>query len=208
MQAELRASRARVVRAGDEMRRRIERNLHDTTQQRLVSLALQVQGLKTMVEPTQSELAAELDGLAHRLVDALEELQDIARGLHPPILSAGGLGAAVRALARTSAVPVELSVVLPERLPASLEANAYYIVSEALSNGAKHAGASMARVHITGDGAELTISVRDDGIGGADPARGSGLTGLQDRVEAIGGIVDISSPAGRGTTLTMRLPIN
>jgi signal transduction histidine kinase len=201
------ASWARVVRAGDEMRRRIRRNLHDTAQQRLVSLALQVQGLKTMLEPTQTELAAEFDSVARRLGEALEELQEIARGLHPPILSAGGLEPALRALAQRSAVPVALSIGLAGNLPAGLEANAYYIVSEALNNAAKHADASVASVHVEAEGAELAIRIRDDGVGGADPTRGSGLTGIQDRVQAGGGTVEISSPIGRGTTLTIRLPI-
>lgn len=189
------------------MRSRIQRNLHDTTQQRLVSLALQVQGLKTMLEPTQTELAAELDTVTCRLGEALEELREIARGLHPPILSAAGFAPAVRELSRRSAVPVELSIELSERLPASLEANAYYIVSEALGNAAKHADASVAWVHVKEEGDDLAIRIRDDGIGGADPARGSGLTGIQDRVKAIGGTVTISSPVAGGTTLTIQLPI-
>jgi signal transduction histidine kinase len=204
---ERRAWAARVVRAGDEARRCIQRNLHDTTQQRLVSLALQVQGLTTMLEPGQTELAAELDSVACRLGEALEELQEIARGLHPPVLSAGGLAAAVRALAQRSPLPVEVSIGLSERLPASLEANAYYIVSEALTNVAKHADASVARVDVKAQGAELTIRVRDDGIGGADLTGGSGLSAIQDRVHALGGTVSMSSPAGCGTRLAIRLPI-
>jgi signal transduction histidine kinase len=143
--------------------------------------------------------------VAFRLGEALEELREIARGLHPPVLSAGGLAAAVRALAQRSPLPVEVSIGLSDRLPASLEANAYYIVSEALTNVAKHADASVARVDVKAQGAELAIRIRDDGIGGADPTGGSGLSGIQDRVQAIGGTVRMSSPAGCGTTLTIQL---
>lgn len=205
---ELIASRARVVRGADQLRRDIERNLHDTTEQRLVSLALHVQGLKTMVEPTQIELTAELDNVAHRLGETLEELQDIVRGLHPPILSAVGLAPALRALAQRTVMPVELSIALPQRLPASLEANAYYIVSEALDNATKHAAASVTQINLNADATELTLSIHDNGIGGADPTRGSGLVALRDRVEGNGGTLDLSSPAGHGTSLTILLPID
>jgi signal transduction histidine kinase len=204
--AELAASRARIVLAGDEVRQRIERNLHDSTQQRLVALALSVRTARARVG-IDPALAAELDRIASIADEAVEELRDIARGLHPAVLERGGLGPALRALERRSAVPVELSVEVPGRLPEPLEIAAYYIVSEAITNTAKYARATVIEVVARADESELTLAVRDDGVGGADPAGGSGLIGLRDRVEALGGTLEIASPRGQGTTLTMRMPI-
>jgi signal transduction histidine kinase len=204
---ELAASRARIVAAGDQARRRIERDLHDGTQQRLVSLVLDLRTAEAAVPPTQPELRARLAGIADGLTGALEELRELSRGIHPAILSEGGLGPALKALARRSAIPVELEVDVPGRLPEPVEVAAYYVVSEALANAAKHARASVARVEAQAGDGLLHLSVRDDGVGGAAPGAGSGLVGLADRVEALGGTIRVHSPAGRGTRLEIALPI-
>jgi signal transduction histidine kinase len=203
---ELTASRARIVAAGDQARRRIERDLHDGTQQRLVSLVLDARSAETAVPPESPELKAQLAGIADGLNDALDELREVSRGIHPAILSEGGLGPALKALARRSVVPVRLEVDIQPRLPEPVEVAAYYVVSEALTNAAKHARASVARVDARAADGGLHISIRDDGIGGADAGRGSGLRGLTDRVEALGGTIAVSSPAGRGTALLVELP--
>jgi PAS domain S-box-containing protein len=205
--AELAASRVRIVTAADETRRQIERDLHDGVQQRLVSLALAQRNAEAMLPPELPELQAQLSRVADGLVDALEELQEISRGIHPAILTQGGLGAALGTLARRSAVPVELEVRAAARLPRPVEVAAYYVVSEALTNTAKHANASV--VHIAAEvcGGALRLSIRDDGTGGADPSRGSGLIGITDRVDALGGAIEVSSPAGEGTTLLITLPL-
>jgi signal transduction histidine kinase len=205
--AELAASRARIVRSADEGRRRIERDLHDGIQQRLVSLGLDLRATEASVPADHPELRAQLDRVTHALGDALEDLQEISRGIHPAILSEGGLGPALKALARRSAVPVEVDLRLEERLPAAVEVAAYYVVSEALTNAAKHAGASVVSVGVQAGDGRLHLSVRDDGVGGADPARGSGLIGLSDRVQALGGTFAIHSPAGEGTALLIDLPV-
>jgi signal transduction histidine kinase len=160
-----------------------------------------------MVPPELPELQGQLSGVADGLVDALEELQEISRGIHPAILARGGLAAALKILARRSAVPVELEVGAGTRLPEPVEVAAYYIVSEALTNAAKHAHASAVRVAVEAHDGVLALSIRDDGRGGADPARGSGLIGLTDRVDALGGTIEVASPVGAGTTLLIRLPI-
>jgi signal transduction histidine kinase/PAS domain-containing protein len=205
--AELAASRARIVTAADETRRRIERDLHDGVQQRLVSLVLAQRGVEAMVPPELSELRAQLSRQAEGLAGALEELQEISRGIHPAILTQGGLMPALKALARRSAVPVELAVRVEERLPEPVERAAYYIVSEALTNTAKHAQASTVQVTVAARDGVLGLSVRDDGRGGADPSRGSGLIGLTDRVDALAGTIHVTSPVGAGTTLRITLPI-
>jgi signal transduction histidine kinase len=205
---ELAASRARIVAAGDQARRRIERDLHDGTQQRLVSLVLDLRAAEAAVPPERPELRAQLAGIADGLADALEELRELSRGIHPAILSEGGLGPALKALARRSPVPVELAVDTPERLPEPVEVAAYYVISEALANAAKHAQASATWVEAQARDGNLHLSVRDDGVGGAAPGRGSGLVGLADRVEALGGAITLDSPAGRGTTLLIDLPIH
>lgn len=204
---QLEASRARVVAAGDDARRRIERDLHDGTQQRLVSLALALRAAQASVPAGLGDLRAELAAVADGMVEALDDLREISQGIHPAILAEGGLGPALRSLARRSALPVEVTCDLDARLPADLEAAAYYVVSEALTNAAKHATASVARVTVTADGPALRVLVRDDGAGGADPSRGSGLVGLGDRVEALGGRISVASPPDHGTTITATLPI-
>jgi signal transduction histidine kinase len=207
-QAELTASRARIVATADQTRRRIERDLHDGAQQRLVSLALQLRAAQAAVPPDLDNLGAELDGVAAGLNGALEELQELSRGIHPAILSEGGLGPALRTLARRSAVPVQLQVGMEGRLPERVEVAAYYVVAEALTNVAKHAGASVVQLEVDTEDGLLRLGVRDDGVGGADPARGSGLVGLKDRVEATGGTLRVDSRAGQGTSLLVELPID
>jgi signal transduction histidine kinase/PAS domain-containing protein len=205
--AELAASRARIVTAADETRRRIERDLHDGVQQRLVSLVLTQRRVDAMVPPELGDLQAQLSRQAHGLAGALEELQEISRGIHPAILTQGGLVPALKALARRSAVPVELEVRVETRLPEPVQRAAYYIVSEALTNTAKHANASTVHVAVEARDGVLGLSIRDNGRGGADPTRGSGLIGLTDRVDALAGTIQVASPFGAGTTLLITLPI-
>jgi PAS domain S-box-containing protein len=205
--AELTASRARVVAAADETRRRIERDLHDGTQQRLVALALAVRAAEAKVPPELGELRAELSTAASGLAGAAEDLQEISRGIHPAILSKGGLGPALRTLARRAAIPVELDARLPQRLPERVEVAAYYVISEALTNAAKHAEASVVHVSVVARDTAVELTIRDDGIGGADPDRGSGIVGLRDRVAALGGTIDVASGPGRGTSLVARIPL-
>jgi signal transduction histidine kinase len=205
--AELAASRARVVASADEARRRIERDLHDGAQQRLVSLGLELRTAQTMVPPGLSELSAQLSLAVKGLNDVGEDLQEISRGVHPAILSRGGIGPAIKMLARRSAIPVELDLRANERLPGWLEVAAYYVVSEALTNAAKHSQASVVHVDFVEENAVVKLSIRDDGIGGADPSHGSGLIGLRDRVEAFGGTIDITSAVGAGTCLQVTIPI-
>ena len=182
---ELAASRARIVGTADETRRRIERDLHDGAQQRLVSLALELRAVQAAVPLELSQLHADLSRLADGLAGVIEELREFARGIHPAILAEGGLTPALKTLARRSPVPVELEVHAEARLPDTVEVAAYYVVSETLTNVAKHAQASVAHVDVQAVDGALRVSVRDDGVGGADPARGSGLVGLKDRVEAL-----------------------
>ncbi|MCW3016723.1 MAG: Histidine kinase [Solirubrobacterales bacterium] len=210
--AQLAASRARVVAAGDESRRRIERDLHDGTQQRLVSLGLELRAAEARVPAELPALKGQIAHAATGLAGAVEDLQEIARGIHPAILSKGGLGPALRTLARRSAVPVKLSLPPDRRLPERAEAASYYVVAEALTNAAKHARASGVRIDLDIDvdvednPAIVRLMIRDDGIGGADPGRGSGLVGLRDRVEALGGTLEIASPSGVGTSLRVEIP--
>jgi signal transduction histidine kinase len=204
--AALAASRARIAAAADETRRRIERDLHDGIQQQLVSLILELRAAETIEHSGAGELRAQLARTAHGLSVVLEELREISRGIHPAILSEAGLERALRALARRSAVPVELDLRPGRRLPDHLEAAAYYVVSEALTNAAKHSHASIVRVELESRRAILQITIRDDGIGGADPGRGSGLVGLSDRVEALSGTLEVVSPAGGGTQLLVEIP--
>ena len=206
--AELTASRARIVATADETRRRIERDLHDGLQQRLVSLALQLRAAQAAVPAEVSELSSELDRVAAGLTGALDELREYARGIHPAILSEGGLAPALRTLARRSGVPVELDVRSGVRLPERVEVTAYYVVSEALTNVVRHANASSVRVAADLADGLLHVSVSDDGIGGADPSRGSGLVGLRDRVEALGGKLVLRSQPGKGTSVEATLPVD
>jgi signal transduction histidine kinase len=205
--AQLTASRSRIVAAADDARRRIERDLHDGTQQRLVSLSLTLRLTQATVPAQLPELQTQIGRAAHELDGAIEELREISRGIHPAILSEGGLGPALRTLARRAALPVELHIRTDTRPPDRIEVAAYYIVSEALTNTTKHARASYAHVTVEQRDALLHLSIRDDGIGGADPARGSGLIGLRDRVQALGGAIDVNSPPGEGTAIVVELPL-
>ena len=207
--AQLMASRARIVAAADGARRRIERDLHDGAQQRLASLVLRLRTAQADVPPELRELGAELDRAVADGSGALEELQEIARGIHPAILAKGGLGPALKTLARRSAVPVELDVRTTGRLPEPVEIAAYYVASEALTNAAKHADAAAVTVTVEADADDnvLRIAVWDDGVGGADFTRGTGLVGLRDRVEALGGRIVLDSTPGAGTRLRAELPI-
>jgi PAS domain S-box-containing protein len=204
---DLATSRARVVAAGDQTRRRIERDLHDGVQQRLVSLGLQLRVVQAGVPPDRADLGQELSRLADGVIDALEDLRELSRGIHPAVLSAGGLGPALSALARRSAVPVELDVDVQFRLPEQVEAAAYFVASEALANSAKHAHASVARIRVEMQDGVLREEINDDGIGGADPSRGTGLIGLTDRVEALGGRITFSSSPGAGTAIQAEFPV-
>jgi signal transduction histidine kinase len=205
--AELTASRVRIVTAGDEVRRRIERDLHDGAQQRLVSLALQLRAAQAAAPPEADELAQRLEGAVTEVTSVLEELREIANGLHPAILTQSGLRPALKALARRSAVPLRLDVQVAGQLPEPVEIAAYYAVSEALTNAAKHGHASAAEVEVAADDGMLRICIRDDGRGGADFGQGSGLVGLKDRIEALGGRICLQSPPGAGTAVQIALPL-
>ena len=204
---ELIESRARIVAAGDEARRTIERDLHDGTQQRLVSLALAANAAAAELPPQSSDVREKFSRIAAGLGTAVEELQELSRGIHPAILTDAGLGPALEALALRSPIPVELEVMTRERFPQPVEVAAYFAASESLANAAKHSQASRIDVALTLENEGLLLSVRDDGIGGADPARGSGLVGLRDRVEALGGSLEATSKPGDGTSLVAGLPI-
>jgi signal transduction histidine kinase len=206
--SELAASLRRIVAASDQARRRIERDLHDGTQQRLVSLALAARTAEADVAAGRGDLRAGLARIAAGLADAVAELQELSRGIHPAALSGPGLGPALRALARRSAVPVDLDITGNARCPEPIEVAAYYVASEALANTMKHAQASHAEISLSTRHGSLLLSIRDDGVGGADPARGSGLAGLTDRVEALGGSIHLHSTAGAGTHITVDLPLN
>jgi signal transduction histidine kinase len=205
--SELAASRRRIVAASDEARHRIERDLHDGTQQRLVSLGLAVRAAEADVPPEQGDLRAELSAIATGLGDVVTDLQELSRGIHPAVLAHGGLGPALRSLVRRSAIPVELDVTTDARFPEPVEVAVYYVASEALANSVKHAQASQVEVSLATRGRGPLLSVRDDGVGGADPARGSGLVGLMDRVEALGGSLRVSSRPGSGTQITATFPV-
>ncbi|MEA2612616.1 MAG: hypothetical protein QOI52_575 [Chloroflexota bacterium] len=206
--AELAASRARVVAAADETRRRIERDLHDGTQQRLVALAIELRAAESRVPPDLAEHRAIFSHAIKGLAQTLKDLQEISRGIHPAILTKGGLEPAIKSLARRSAVAVELDVQVAQRLPQQIEVAVYYVVSEALNNVAKYARASVVYVDVHTIDSVIELAVRDDGIGGADPARGSGLVGLKDRVEALGGTIKIAGAPGEGTSVVARIPID
>jgi signal transduction histidine kinase len=188
--AELTASRARIVTAGDQARRRFERDLHDGAQQRIVSLGLEMRALEASIPEEHHELRNQLSNIVDGLVGVSKELQELSRGIHPAILSKGGLGPAIKTLARRSAVPVDLDLNVDRRLPESIEVAAYYVVAEALTNAAKHAQASEIKVFATAGDVELHLTISDDGVGGAAAGAGSGLIGLKDRVEALAGRLD------------------
>jgi PAS domain S-box-containing protein len=203
---EIRASRARIVEAADEARRRLERNLHDGAQQRLVSVSIALRLAQAQIADDPAEAERILRGASEELALGLEELRELARGLHPAVLTERGLAPTLEALAARAPLPVELAV---EELvlPRAIEAAAYYVVAEALTNIAKYASASAARVSITQAGTEAVIEVADDGVGGAQPARGSGLRGLSDRVDALDGRLEIESAEGRGTCVRAIIPL-
>jgi signal transduction histidine kinase/uncharacterized protein YoaH (UPF0181 family) len=204
--AELIVSRARIVAASDETRRRIERDLHDGTQQGLVSLGLKLRVAQSVVPTDLPELETAIGQMADELSGVVDDLREISHGVHPAILSRAGLPKALRALERRSAVPVQMDVRIDGRLPEPVEVGAYYVVSEMLTNAAKHAGASVVEVEAEAADGTLRVCVRDDGVGGADPGRGSGLVGLKDRIAALGGSFALRSPIGGGTTVSCKLP--
>ncbi|WP_445185618.1 GAF domain-containing protein [Pseudonocardia sp. Cha107L01] len=206
-QAALTASRARIVVAADDTRRRIERDLHDGTQQRLVTLGLEMRLAQSTVPPELPELHTQIGKMADGLTGAVDELREIARGIHPSILSEGGLGPALRTLARRAAIPVTVDIRTDTRPAHRIEVAAYYVASEAVTNTTKHAHASAAHVTVEQRDTLLHLSIRDDGVGGADPTRGTGLIGLRDRVQALGGSIEVSSPSGAGTAILVELPL-
>jgi signal transduction histidine kinase len=202
--AELRVSRQRIVEAADDARRRIERDLHDGAQQQLLALALELRVLRSRVNG--DDAAALVDGLAQRLDVALGELRELARGIHPALLTQSGLGPAISSLAERSTAPVHAEVEVAGRLAAPVESAAYFVVAEALTNVTRYAHASRADVDVRRDGDELLVVVSDDGVGGVDVNAGSGLRGLQDRLAAVDGTLRIDSPEGGGTRLEARIP--
>jgi signal transduction histidine kinase len=204
---EVRTSRQRIVEAGDRERRRVERNLHDGAQQRLVTLSLSLAMLRDRVahDHDTGQAVAEI---GEDLRQAIAELRELARGIHPAILSEDGLEAAVRSLAERSMVPVRIHAELDGRLSEAIEATAYFVVSESLTNISKYANATGAEIRLRQGDGRLTISVNDDGVGGAEPSRGSGLLGLRDRVAALGGTLEISSPPGGGTRVVADIPFD
>jgi signal transduction histidine kinase len=205
---ELAASRARLVEAADEARRQIERDLHDGAQQRLVATALELSLLDRQLDRDPQAARKVLARAREQLECGLSELRDLARGIHPTVLTERGLQAALAALVQRAPLPVDLRVVVPDRLDPTIEAAAYFLVSEALTNVAKHAQADAVSVDITATDDSLAVTIADDGTGGADPANGSGLRGLVDRVTAVGGRLEVSSPPAEGTRLCAHLPMS
>ncbi|HTJ35785.1 MAG TPA: sensor histidine kinase [Dactylosporangium sp.] len=205
--ANLVASRARLVLAADQTRRRLERDLHDGVQQRLVTLALDIRQAQADVPPELTQLRRRLSVVVAGLNGAVDDVREVSRGVHPAVLTEGGLRPALRTLARRSAVPVELDVHVDGRQPEPVEVATYYVVAEALTNAVKYAHATRVHVGVQVRGTYLRLSVRDDGVGGADPKRGTGLIGLTDRVEALGGTLTVDSPPGQGTHLQADFPL-
>jgi signal transduction histidine kinase len=203
---ELRGSRARMLRIAHEERRRLERDLHDGAQQRLVSMALSLRLARDRMHDDPGAAERLLDGASQELDAALEELRELARGIHPAVLSDRGLDAALETLAHRAPLPVELNREEQERLPEAIELAAYFVVAEALTNVAKYAGATHATVNVQRDNGRLLVEVADDGVGGADPDNGTGLRGLADRLAVIEGRLEIDSPPGGGTTIRARIP--
>jgi signal transduction histidine kinase len=206
--AELAASRARLVAASDATRHRIERDLHDGVQQRLISLGLELRAAEAALPSGQHELRQQLANAAQDLAGVTDDLRVIARGLLPTALSGYGLGAALKSLVRRSPIPVELNVNAGRRLPEPLEATIYYVTAEALTNALKHAHPTRVHVDLCTDDKAVRVSIYDDGAGGADLRGGSGLIGLRDRVEALGGRMQIESPIGEGTSLLVTIPLD
>jgi signal transduction histidine kinase len=206
--AALTAARTRIVTATDEARRRLERDLHDGAQQRLVSLGLELRSIEAGVPSELGSLREQISDAVAGLTAASADLQELARGIHPAILSKGGLGPALKMLARRCAIPVTVHLELAEHIPESTEVAAYYVVAEAITNTTRHARASGMDIDVRIDGPDLVLSIRDDGVGGADSGNGSGLIGLIDRVEALGGHLQIASPYGGGTALHVAIPMH
>jgi signal transduction histidine kinase len=204
--AQLAASRARLLSTADAERRRLERNLHDGAQQRLVSLSLQLRHMQGKLLTDPAAAAELLNAASGELAVALEELRELARGIHPAVLTDRGLGPALRSLADRSSVPVAIDLDGSGRFPAQIEAAAYYVVAESLTNVARYAQASSVAIRVARENGSAVIEISDDGVGGADPQRGSGLRGLIDRIEALGGSLMVNSPVGEGTTLSATLP--
>jgi signal transduction histidine kinase len=206
--AQLAASRARIVTAADAARRQLDRELHDGALQRLVSLGLELGMIEASMPPELNMYKKQLVHAVQGLTGIFEYLQEVSREIHPAIMSKGGLGASIKSLARRSAIPVELNLNIRRQLPEQAEVAAYYVVSEALANAAKHARATVAHVNVETDDAVFRLSIQDDGIGGASLDKESGLIGLQDRVESLGGHMEVLSPAGYGTALLVKIPID
>jgi signal transduction histidine kinase len=204
---DLRASRARLVRAEDEARRALERNLHDGAQQRLVALSVSLRVIESRLKADPDGAAALLSGAMEELSQALAELRELARGIHPAVLTDRGLRPALESLVARAPIPVEL-VATDERFPPETEAAAYYVVSETLTNVARYAEASAARVEVARTDGVLRVQVSDDGIGGADPTRGSGIRGLVDRVAVLDGTLEVASPVGGGTSIRAEIPLS
>jgi signal transduction histidine kinase len=203
---ELEKSRTRMIRFGLAERRRLERDLHDGAQQRLVSLALDLRMARDMVRRDAAQAEHVLDSAGEGLSQALEELRELARGIHPALLSDRGLDPAVETLARRAPLPVEVEAKLGDRVPEPVELAAYFVVSEALTNVVKYSQASQARVRLERDNGRVLVEVADDGVGGAEPGRGSGLRGLADRISALGGRFEVDSSPGAGTTVRASIP--
>jgi signal transduction histidine kinase len=203
---ELRASRTRIVEAADAARRKIERDLHDGAQQRLVALALDVRMARGRVESDPASAGPYLERLGEELSAASDELRELARGIHPAVLTERGLEPALQALLARAPVPVTLEADSEARLPGPVESAAYFVVSEALANVAKYAQATQASVTVRHLNGQVMVEIEDDGVGGADAARGSGLRGLQDRLSALDGTLSLDSPPGRGTRLRAEIP--
>jgi signal transduction histidine kinase len=203
---ELRASRARIVQASDTARRRLERDLHDGAQQRLVALALDLRLARGKLDSDPAAAAELLDASIEELAGATSELRELARGIHPALLTDRGLGPALEAIASRAPIPVEVAPVADMRLPGPVESAAYFVVAEALTNVSKYANATHAEVSVTRSNGKVVVEVRDDGVGGADPAAGSGLSGLADRVAALDGMLDVESPRGGGTVVRAEVP--
>jgi signal transduction histidine kinase len=203
---ELRASRARIVQATDEERRRLERDLHDGAQQRLVALSLSLRLVRTRMDADVHDAADLLDECVAELLGATSELRELARGIHPAILTDRGLDAALKAVAARAPVPVEVTSSVTERMPAQVEAAAYFVVAEALTNVARYSEASRADVRVERGEATVTVEVSDDGVGGAEAATGSGLSGLRDRLASLDGTLAVVSPPGEGTIVKAVIP--
>jgi len=203
---QLAASRARIVEVGDAERRRLERNLHDGAQQRLVSLALDLRMVGATLEKDPPAARRTLAAAQEQLAKGLEELRELARGIHPAVLTERGLGPALQGLFARAPLPVEITELPEERLAGPAEAAAYYVVAEAITNVAKYAQASYVTVSIRRSNGSATVVVTDDGVGGADPALGTGLRGLADRLEALDGRLEVDSPAARGTRIRAEIP--